>query len=106
MGTRTFDLHELVRSCVRAALPQARAKGLSLDLILGMDSPRWVRGRPEEAVRALSALISTAIGSSKQGGVTVRVEPAQESAIPSRSAGARISVQGDGGSSELPIPGP
>src|ERR1019366_1893709 len=68
-----FDLHETMDGTCSLAGAQARAKGLRLDLQIGSDVPRRVRGDGRRLHQVVLNLVSNAIKFTSSGGVTVRV---------------------------------
>jgi len=84
-----FDLHETIDGTCSFAAAQARAKGLRLDLQIGSDAPRRVRGDGRRLHQVVLNLVSNAIKFTATGGVTVRV-----SATPTpNDSGAMIRVE-------------
>ncbi len=71
-----FDLHETIDGTCSLAGAQARAKGLRLDLQIGSDVPRRVRGDGRRLHQVVLNLVSNAIKFTSSGGVTVRVNAA------------------------------
>jgi PAS domain S-box-containing protein len=84
-----FDLHETIDGTCSLAGALARAKGLRLDLQIGSDVPRRVRGDGRRLHQVVLNLVSNAIKFTASGGVTVRVN-----ATPTPTdSGARIRVE-------------
>ena len=84
-----FQLPETIKHTCAIAAAQARAKGLLLDLQIGAEVPRWVRGDGRRLHQVLLNLVSNAIKFTASGSVTVRVNaaPAQD------GAAARLSIE-------------
>ena len=84
-----FDLHETIDGTCSFTAAQARAKGLRLDVQIGSDVPRRVRGDGRRLHQVVLNLVSNAIKFTSTGGVAVRV-----SATPTpNDAGAMIRLE-------------
>jgi signal transduction histidine kinase/CheY-like chemotaxis protein/HPt (histidine-containing phosphotransfer) domain-containing protein len=70
-----FDLHEKVRSVIRAFRPVASKKGLFLDLEIDDRTPRYVRGDSLRYGQVLMNLVSNAVKFTENGAVSVTVGP-------------------------------
>jgi PAS domain S-box-containing protein len=68
-----FDLHETIDGTCSFAGAQARAKGLRLEVQIGSDVPRRVRGDGRRLHQVVLNLVSNAIKFTSTGGVSVRV---------------------------------
>jgi CheY-like chemotaxis protein len=72
-------LRALIQETVDLLEPQAREKGLSLDVVISPDLPETAVLDREKISRVLINLLSNAVKYTSQGGVTVRAAPWQES---------------------------
>jgi len=69
----TFDLHELIESCMTLMQTTANKRGISFTLSLDPTAPKRVASDPTRIKQVLLNLISNAIKFTEQGGVTVKV---------------------------------
>jgi two-component system, sensor histidine kinase and response regulator len=75
-----FDIVSAVDSTADILAESAQSKGLEIAFFISDDVPAWLRGDPGRLRQVLTNLISNAVKFTKTGGVTVRVEKADESA--------------------------
>jgi signal transduction histidine kinase/CheY-like chemotaxis protein len=68
-----YDLPGLVRDSVLLWRPEARAKGIKLELKGARNLPVWVRGDPMRLRQILNNLLSNAIKFTAQGGVMLSI---------------------------------
>jgi CheY-like chemotaxis protein len=85
-----FDLHETIDGTCSFATAQARGKGLRLDLRIGSEVPRRVRGDGRRLHQVVLNLVSNAIKFTSTGGVTVRVSARPPAP---NDSGARVLVE-------------
>lgn len=71
LSVANFDLHDVFTSTVRTMTRRAVEKGLSLELSIAPDTPRWVKGDPGRLRQVLINLIGNAKKFTASGGVTV-----------------------------------
>lgn len=72
---RSFDPHEVVKGVVRLMRPEARERGLSLELDFVPGIPPSMVADPDRLRQVLVNLISNAIKFTETGGVILRVQP-------------------------------
>lgn len=70
---RPFDLAKLVTSTVKVMLPQARAKGLTIETEFALGAARWFVGDSHHAGQILLNLLANAVKFTERGGVVLRV---------------------------------
>ena len=73
LETIDFDLHDLMATTVRGLEGQAASKGLTLELHLAQDVPRYLRGDPVRVGQIMVNLVGNAVKYTKKGGVEVTV---------------------------------
>jgi PAS domain S-box-containing protein len=69
-----FDLHETITDTCSVAEAQARTKGLTLEVVVAEDVPRWVRGDGRRLRQVLLNLVSNAVKFTSAGSVAVRAD--------------------------------
>jgi len=74
-----FEISECMGTAVRTLQPAAAQKGLSVSAEVGAGVARWVVGDPVWLGQILLNLIGNAIKFTESGGITVRVNAAQDS---------------------------
>lgn len=89
-----FDLHLLVHDAVDLVNGSARLKGLTIDLEVADDVPRWVRDHPTWTSQILVNLLTNAVAFTESGGVSLAVSTT--SAREHRSVVYRVSDTGVG----------
>ncbi|MCZ8253295.1 MAG: ATP-binding protein [Hylemonella sp.] len=77
LDPRPFRIHSLVRGTLNSLDSQAREKGLKLAYEPADDVPTHLVGDPGRLRQVLINLVGNAVKFSKQGAVTVRVQPRQ-----------------------------
>ncbi len=77
LDPRPFRIHSLVRGTLNSLDSQAREKGLQLAYEPAADVPTHLIGDPGRLRQVLVNLVGNAIKFSKQGAVTVRLQPRQ-----------------------------
>jgi PAS domain S-box-containing protein len=75
-----FDLHALLESIIELLRAQARDRGLQLTLEIRPGVPSRLVGDPHRLRQILDNLVGNALKFTKQGSVTLRVEPDPEGA--------------------------
>ena len=92
-----FDLHEKVRSVIRAFRPVASKKGLFLDLEIDDRTPRYVNGDSLRYGQVLMNLLSNAVKFTESGAITVAVGPFEATGLPDgRALGVIATVRDTG----------
>jgi CheY-like chemotaxis protein len=71
LNTAPFDLHRLVSSVHSLFTHEAEAKGLDLEMHLGLDVPVWVEGDKDRLRQVLVNLMSNALKFTEQGRVSI-----------------------------------
>jgi two-component system sensor histidine kinase/response regulator len=74
LGQRGFSLRELLRQAVTPLIPQARSKGLRLEVDVAEDLPDRMRGDPLRLGQVLASLAGNAVKFTSRGEVVVSVE--------------------------------
>ncbi|MBL8362717.1 MAG: response regulator [Rubrivivax sp.] len=69
-----FELPALVDEVVALFAPQARAKGLALEVRSAAGLPRWVLGDPMRLRQILTNLLGNAVKFTESGGVTLAID--------------------------------
>lgn len=91
-----FDLHELLRSVIKALGVGARDKGLSLTLAIAPGVPRTLRGDPGKVRQVLVNLVGNAIKFTASGGVAARASLAPQAAGETPSLSFEVTDTGIG----------
>ncbi|MBA3974692.1 MAG: hypothetical protein C0504_10820 [Candidatus Solibacter sp.] len=78
LSTAPFDLHRLVSSVHSLFTHEAEAKGLELEMHLGLDVPVWVEGDKDRMRQVLVNLMSNALKFTEQGRVSVSAHAGPE----------------------------
>lgn len=73
-----FDLHRLVSSVHSLFTHEAEAKGLELEMHLGLDVPVWVEGDKDRLRQVLVNLMSNALKFTEQGRVSISAHTGPE----------------------------
>jgi signal transduction histidine kinase/HPt (histidine-containing phosphotransfer) domain-containing protein/ActR/RegA family two-component response regulator len=76
-----FDLHEKAVSILRAFRPAAEEKGLILDIVIEVGTPRFVNGDSLRYGQILMNLVSNAVKFTERGAVIVTLGPFAEGAL-------------------------
>ena len=76
---RPFDLGKLLTSTVKVVLPQARYKGLAVNVDAAPDVARWFEGDAHHLRQVLLNLLANAVKFTERGEVTLRVVVVQSS---------------------------
>ncbi|HEX6929148.1 MAG TPA: response regulator [Gammaproteobacteria bacterium] len=87
-----FDLRECVTNACSLLRPQARAKGLSLELDIEPGLPRLVTGDPGRLRQVLVNLVGNAIKFTSSGSVCCRVAPLMAEERAGSNAPRRVSI--------------
>jgi signal transduction histidine kinase/CheY-like chemotaxis protein len=87
-----FDLHEKVRSVIRAFRPVASKKGLFLDLEIDDRTPRLVNGDSLRYGQVLMNLLSNAVKFTESGAIAVAVAPFEATSLPDGKDGRALGV--------------
>jgi two-component system sensor histidine kinase RpfC len=90
---RSFELSKLIRSTVKVVLPQARIRGLTLDVQVTPEATRWFLGDSHHIGQVLLNLLANAVKFTERGGVALN---AMVVAQDSRFARIRIEVRDTG----------
>ncbi|MDR3498860.1 MAG: ATP-binding protein [Parvibaculum sp.] len=72
---RSFDPHEIAKGVVRLMRPEAKERGLSLELDFVPGTPPSMVADPDRLRQVLVNLVSNAIKFTETGGVILRVQP-------------------------------
>ncbi len=91
--SRPFDLGKLVTSTVKVMLPQARLKGLTVDIEVAPDAARWFLGDGHHIGQVLINLLANAVKFTERGGVVLRATIANQDALQAR---VRLEVKDTG----------
>ena len=68
---RSFELSKLIRSTVKVVLPQARIRGLTLDVQVTPEATRWFLGDSHHIGQVLLNLLANAVKFTERGGVAL-----------------------------------
>ncbi|MDR2611774.1 MAG: PAS domain-containing protein [Deltaproteobacteria bacterium] len=104
MEMAVFGLDSLLKSALKLLGNQAQAKGLSLEVEVAPDVPRWLTGDQVRLGQILNNLLSNAIKFTERGGVTVRVRVETPGPLPEGAPAA--GGAGDGAAAAPPGPAP
>ena len=69
---RSFELSKLIRSTVKVVLPQARMRGLTLDVQVTPEATRWFLGDSHHIGQVLLNLLANAVKFTERGGVALK----------------------------------
>ncbi|HYC53141.1 MAG TPA: response regulator [Gemmatimonadaceae bacterium] len=89
----TFDLHQLLHSCVRLFMPKATAAGIELVSDVQPDVPQHVIGDPHRLRQVLSNLVGNAVKFTARGEVLLVARVTQRG---DENVGVRFSVRDTG----------
>lgn len=70
-----FDLPSVVNSAIKTVRLQAERKGVALDMEIGADTPRFLKGDPGRLRQVLINLLNNAITYTDEGSIRVTVGP-------------------------------
>ena len=88
-----FDLAKLLTGTVKVLLPQARYKGLSVDIEIASDAARWFIGDSHHTRQVLLNLLANAVKFTERGRVVLRASVVKQDSLEAR---VRIEVNDTG----------
>jgi len=76
---KDFDLHRLLDSIIRIFSPMTETLGLFLNLVISSDVPQYIKGDIVRLRQILTNLISNSVKFTKTGGITLKINRAEDS---------------------------